>query len=84
MAKKGTDQPLHKLICSFVFPICNKLGFFHDTALIIVVGLSHKKAAKKVRCISVRVDLSLVVRKPVFGVSDLAPYKLSCTVTYDG
>ena len=32
----------------------------------------------------VRYDLSLVVRKPVFGVSDQVPHKPSCTTTEDG
>ena len=30
------------------------------------------------------VYLSLVVRKPVFGVSDQVPHKPGCTVTGDG
>ena len=29
-------------------------------------------------------DLSLVVRKPVFGVFDLVPHKLGCTAIEDG
>ena len=29
-------------------------------------------------------DLSLLVRKPVFGVFDLVPHKLGCTATEDG
>ena len=29
-------------------------------------------------------EMSLVVRKPVFGVSDQAPHKPSCTATQDG
>ena len=29
-------------------------------------------------------NLSLVVRKPVFGVSDLVRHKLGCAVTKDG
>ena len=31
-----------------------------------------------------RYDLSLVVRKPVYGVSDQVPHKPVCTVTEDG
>ena len=29
-------------------------------------------------------NMSLVVRKPVFGVSDQAPHKPGCTATQDG
>ena len=29
-------------------------------------------------------DMSLVVRKPVFGVSDQVPHKPGCTATEDG
>ena len=28
--------------------------------------------------------MNLVVRKPVFGVSDQVPHKLACTATEDG
>ena len=28
-------------------------------------------------------EMSLVVRKPVFGISDLVPHKLGCTTTED-
>ena len=31
-----------------------------------------------------KAHLSLVVRKPVFGVSDQAPHKPGCTATKDG
>ena len=34
--------------------------------------------------VSLSLNLSLVVRKPVFGVSDQAPTKPSCTATGDG
>ena len=30
------------------------------------------------------IDISLVVRKPVFWVSDLVPHKPGCTATEDG
>ena len=35
-------------------------------------------------CIPAKVNMSLVVRKPVFGVSDQARHKPGCTVTEDG
>ena len=34
--------------------------------------------------VTIEDDLSLVVRKPVFGVSDQVPHKPGCTTTEDG
>ena len=36
------------------------------------------------RFLSCRSNMSLVVRKPVFGVSDQVRHKLGCTATEDG
>ena len=35
-------------------------------------------------CMTVEVDMSHVMKKSVFGVSDQVQHKLSCTATEDG
>ena len=51
-----------------------------NTDLNITLGneFHHKKTCLKI------IHMSLVVRKPVFGVSDLVRHKPSCAVTEDG
>ena len=57
------------------FRIC-KSRFFHDAAQSVIV-VSDKVGFNQPDM----VHMSLVVRKPVFGVSDQVPNKPGCTVT---
>ena len=40
--------------------------------------------ASELASVALQADLSLVVRKPVFGVSDQVRHKPGCTATEDG
>ena len=64
-----------QLICTFVFAYA-KCKFSHDEAQ-MAMGLSFGYRSK-------RDEMSLFVRKPVFGVSDLVRHKPGCTGTEDG
>ena len=73
-----------KMIQSFTSILC-----IHKTikAINITMNLLHKNVQEQnghTYVIYYDYQMSLVLRKPVFGVSDQVPHKPGCTVTEDG
>ena len=76
---KGADQlrGIVQLICTFVFAYAKSRA---DETREITFVSSHDSRGSFPH----PYQLSLVVRKPVFGVSDQVPHKPGCTATEDG
>ena len=56
-----------------------------NTVLVQIHGQpSEQLALKRYSATSIELKMSLVVRKPAFGVSDMVPHKLGCTASEDG
>ena len=73
------------IVCSLIFiPVLNfqaRSGLFNLLEVYREQGASHLAISASDRS---HLHTSLVVRKPVLGVSDQVPHKPGCTATEDG
>ena len=84
---KGSVKPC-PLIGLLTFDVMNIVPYFYFDSVRSLAALKKKFCGLPLSCTNLSEDiqgvLSLVVRKPVFVVSDQVRHKPGCTVTEDG